>query len=404
MPNETRGKKTTTTTPELNTPSYIPGIHFNTFSAANHEDLEDFFLSFEHSAAVQNWSDSRRREIFPLSLRGPPMHYYKANEDKLKTLSWEDLKQKFLLNFGPHRGPRSHANRYLQRKQGESELLSHYLYEKKHLADIYNSTLPFKDFLETAIRGMNSYFLEEFAKLSITSFQDLMDKATTHENARAIAQSELPNTAQTPSSPVDSQTIESLSNGIQQLQLLFNTYINKSNPVALTATEQSVTRSSTPPPPPNSGHCNQCPVSSSHCLHHKCSVPSSRSSSPATSCCSQYSSRQCDRDRSYSPATTNRVTFSNQRSNSQPNNYQRQSRNKFKKQKSKQSYKNSNKYSSYQSPQSSSSESYVSPRRQSHSHNSNYVPQFNHSAMLPNPYPYYPAIPPFPYYQSNQKN
>lgn len=41
---------------------------------------------------------------------------------------------------------------------------------------------------------MNSHYVEEFAKLPITSFKELMEKATTYEKARAIAESELQST------------------------------------------------------------------------------------------------------------------------------------------------------------------------------------------------------------------
>jgi len=74
-----------------------------------------------------------------------------ANKDALSNLSWDELKQRFLEQFGPNRTPLSALHRYRTRQQCTDEPLTHYLYEKKFLADQVDAAMKFPDFVADAI-------------------------------------------------------------------------------------------------------------------------------------------------------------------------------------------------------------------------------------------------------------
>lgn len=338
----------------------------------------------------------------------PPKYYFNTHKDTLNALSWPDLKKDFSSQFGPNKNPASGSLRYHSRQQSKDEPLTHYLYEKKFLADSYDPTMKFNDFLTSAISGMQSKYIYHFAQQPITTFTQLIEMAATHERAESMVQQR--EEARVPLSPVTTpitpDSVHDITNRLDQLQLLLHTHMNAAtnSPVALaTSQSQPVSRS---PSPKQCTHCKTPPYFPSNCPHHNNFSPQqSRSVSPACTCAvhpKPYNkSRNSFRDRSPSPYPRHNVKFSDQqRSQSNPGTFNRQSR---------QRNRNNNRYSNHTSPSSDRS-SYRSTSSSSASSNrpflNRFQPNFNGPygpmAMYAPPYPYYPHIPPFPFHPSNQ--
>lgn len=306
MPTETRNTKTPppTTNPPMFGTTVIPEV----FSALPHEDVDYFLTNFERIAAIGSWNDNRKKEIFPLCLNGPPKYYFNTHKDTLNALSWPDLKKDFSSQFGPNKNPASGSLRYHSRQQSKDEPLTHYLYEKKFLADSYDPTMKFNDFLTSAISGMQSKYIYHFAQQPITTFTQLIEMAATHERAESMVQER--EEARVPLSPVTTpitpDSVHDITNRLDQLQLLLHTHMNAAtnSPVALaTSQSQPVSRS---PSPKQCTHCKTPPYFPSNCPHHNNFSPQqSRSVSPACTCAvhpKPYNkSRNSFRDRSPSP-------------------------------------------------------------------------------------------------------
>lgn len=204
---------------------FIPEI----FSAAPQESIELFFANFERLAAISGWTEDKQKEIFALCLSGPPKFYYNTNKDTLTTLSWKDLKQNFSDRFGKSKTPLSALLKYRNRQQGKNELLTHYLFEKKHLADLSDSNLRFSDFLTEAISGMRPEYILPFAQQTIKTFKDLIELATVRERAQDICDARVAAPQTTDPSP-QANSIEDLSNKLENLQLLLHTQLNAQKP------------------------------------------------------------------------------------------------------------------------------------------------------------------------------
>ena len=380
-----------------------------------------FLTNFERLAAISNWDEARKKEIFPLCLSGPPKYYYNTHKEALNALAWHELRKRFADHFTSSKLPSSAAIRYRTRQQGKDEPLTHYLYEKKYLADLYDPKLKFGDFLTDAILGMLSHNIYHFAQQTIPTFQQLIEMANTHERAESMVQHRTdarPSNSAPTSPPPVAESVNDITSRLDKLQLLLHTHINSatSSPVAM----------ATPPPPPHARSpspkycCNHQKAVNNH--HHSCNndftPQSSRSGSPACNCPvhpnQYYRTENNLRNRSPSPYHRQSVKFSDQRrSQSHPGSVNRQSRQRFKNENRQQhfsassgsdrnSYRDNSDRSSYRSTSSGSNSSNQSSRN--HYQRNTYQTPYHPSAMFapPYPYPYYPVIPPFPFNTPNQ--